>query len=109
MVEVRALVKDFPEVRPSMMFSFTIERGTVFGRLGPNARGKDDNDRGGGGYIAAHRGKVLYKGAPRTGGLPRRGRHTISEHELPKLPQREGDAQVFRISSMIKKRTSIIS
>lgn len=39
-MEVRVLVKDFPEVRAVDAVSFATERGTCFGLLGPNGAGK---------------------------------------------------------------------
>ncbi len=75
--------------------SFTIERGTGFGLLGPNG-GEDDNDRGGGGYIAAHRGRSALQGRPRTAGFREEVGIQFQNTELPQYLSVRETLQVFR-------------
>ena len=82
-VEVRALVKDFPEVRAGDDVSFAIGRGTCFGLLGPNGAGKTTTIEVVEGILRPTAGEVLYKGAPRTAGFREEVGIQFQNTELP--------------------------
>jgi ABC-2 type transport system ATP-binding protein len=66
-LEVQNLVKDYPGVRALDNVSFAIEGGICFGLLGPNGAGKTTTIEIAEGILPATSGRVLYKGAQRSG------------------------------------------
>ncbi|MBT7698374.1 MAG: ABC transporter ATP-binding protein [Desulfobacterales bacterium] len=64
-LEVRNLVKCFPEVRAVDDISFIIEPGTCFGIIGPNGAGKTTTIEVIEGILSQTSGDILYKGKKR--------------------------------------------
>ncbi len=64
-LEVRDLVRTYPEVRAVDGVSFAIERGSCFGLLGPNGAGKTTTIEVIENILKPDSGEVLYKGQPR--------------------------------------------
>ena len=63
-LEVKNLVKCFPEVRAVDDISFSVPRGICFGLLGPNGAGKTTTIEVVEGILPPTQGKILYKGKP---------------------------------------------
>ncbi len=61
-LEIKNLVKDYPEVRAVDNISFVIEPGICFGLLGPNGAGKTTTIEVIEGILKKTRGDILYKG-----------------------------------------------
>ncbi len=95
-LEVRALVKDFPEVRAVDEVSFAIGRGTCFGLLGPNGAGKTTTIEVVEGILRPTAGDVLYKGAPRTAGFREEVGIQFQNTELPQYLSVRETLQFFR-------------
>jgi ABC-2 type transport system ATP-binding protein len=64
-LEVRNLVKHFPEVKAVDGVSFSIDAGTCFGLLGPNGAGKTTTIEVIEGILSPNAGEIFYKGRPR--------------------------------------------
>ncbi len=64
-LEVKNLVKHFPEIRAVDDISFSIEKGTCFGLLGPNGAGKTTTIEIIEGVLPPNGGTILYKGKKR--------------------------------------------
>jgi len=64
-LEVKHLVKQYPNVTAVDGISFSIEPGICFGLLGPNGAGKTTTIEIAEGIIKATSGEILYKGRPR--------------------------------------------
>ena len=64
-LEVKNLVKHFPEVKAVDGVSFSIEAGTCFGLLGPNGAGKTTTVEVIEGILSPNAGEIFYKGKPR--------------------------------------------
>jgi ABC-2 type transport system ATP-binding protein len=64
-LEVKNLVKHFPEVKAVDGVSFSIEAGTCFGLLGPNGAGKTTTIEVIEGILSPNAGEIFYKGKPR--------------------------------------------
>jgi ABC-2 type transport system ATP-binding protein len=64
-LEVKNLVKHFPEVKAVDGVSFSIEAGTCFGLLGPNGAGKTTTIEVIEGILSPNVGEIFYKGKPR--------------------------------------------
>ncbi|HSV97625.1 MAG TPA: ABC transporter ATP-binding protein [Spirochaetota bacterium] len=95
-IEVRALIKDFPEVRAVDNVSFAIERGSCFGLLGPNGAGKTTTIEVIEGILRPTAGEVLYKGASRTAGFRGEVGIQFQNTELPQYLSVRETLQVFR-------------
>jgi ABC-2 type transport system ATP-binding protein len=64
-LEVKNLVKHFPEVKAVDGVSFSIDAGTCFGLLGPNGAGKTTTIEVIEGILSPNAGEIFYKGKPR--------------------------------------------
>ena len=64
-LEVKDIVKDYPQVRAVNGVSLAIEEGTCFGLLGPNGAGKTTLIEIIEGIMHQTSGEILYKGKPR--------------------------------------------
>lgn len=64
LLEVRELVKHYPQVKAVNGVSFSLQPGTCFGLLGPNGAGKTTTVEILEGIHAATSGEILYKGLP---------------------------------------------
>jgi ABC-2 type transport system ATP-binding protein len=60
-IEVKKLVKQYPGVIAVDKISFSIEKGTCFGLLGPNRAGKTTIVEMMEGIIKSNSGSILYK------------------------------------------------
>ncbi len=65
LLEVRNLIKQYPEVRAVDGVSFQIRRGSCFGLLGPNGAGKTTTLEILEGISGADAGETLFRGRPR--------------------------------------------
>jgi ABC-2 type transport system ATP-binding protein len=65
-LEIKNLVKKYPEVTAVDGISFSIEEGTCFGLLGPNGAGKTTTIEVIEGIMPATSGEIFYRGRPRT-------------------------------------------
>ncbi len=83
-LEIRDLVKTYPEVRAVDGISFTIEKGTCFGLLGPNGAGKTTSIEIIENIIPMTSGEIIYKGAERT---PRFFEEIGIQLQITELPQ----------------------
>ena len=64
-LEIKNIVKDYPQVRAVDDVSLTIEKGICFGLLGPNGAGKTTLIEIIEGILHQTSGEILYKGKPR--------------------------------------------
>ncbi len=69
LLEVRNLVKQYPETRAVDGVSFHVEPGSCFGLLGPNGAGKTTTLEILEGITDADGGEILFRGQPRDGGF----------------------------------------
>ncbi len=83
-LEIRDLVKVYPEVRAVDGVSFSIEKGTCFGLLGPNGAGKTTSIEVIENIIPMTSGEVLYKGEERN---PRFFEEIGIQLQITELPQ----------------------
>jgi len=95
-IEVRGLVKDFPEVRAVDDVSFAIQRGICFGLLGPNGAGKTTTIEVAEGILDPTAGEVLYKGAPRTSDFRQEVGIQFQNTELPQYLSVRETLELFR-------------
>lgn len=63
LLEMQAIIKDFPGIRALNQVSFTLEQGQVHGLLGSNGAGKSTLIKVLGGFFSDYSGKILLKGA----------------------------------------------
>lgn len=63
LLEMQAIIKDFPGVRALNQVSFTLEQGQVHGLLGSNGAGKSTLIKVLGGIFSDYSGRILLKGA----------------------------------------------
>jgi len=68
LLEVRDIVKEFPEVRAVDGISFDVRKGACFGLLGPNGAGKTTTLEILEGITDPDSGEILFRGAPRGDG-----------------------------------------
>ena len=62
LLEMQAIIKDFPGVRALNQVSFTLEQGQVHGLLGSNGAGKSTLIKVLGGFYPDYSGRILLKG-----------------------------------------------
>jgi ABC-2 type transport system ATP-binding protein len=95
-LEVRELVKYFPEVRAVDGVSFTIEAGMCFGLLGPNGAGKTTTIEVIEGILQPTSGEVLYKGQRREGSFREEVGIQLQNTELPQFLSVRETLETFR-------------
>ncbi len=104
-LEVKDLVKCFPEARAVDGISFSVPRGICFGLLGPNGAGKTTTIEVIEGILTPTQGKVLYKGKPRGTTFSEDVGIQFQDTELPISLTVKETLQTFR--SLYKKRKDI--
>ncbi len=95
-LEVRELVKCFPEVRAVDGISFTIEAGMCFGLLGPNGAGKTTTIEVIEGILQPTSGEVLYKGQGREESFRQEVGIQLQNTELPQFLSVRETLETFR-------------
>lgn len=104
-LEIRNLVKLFPEVRAVDDLSFQIPQGTCFGLLGPNGAGKTTTIEIIEGIQKPTSGEVLFKGEKRKRDYPEKIGIQLQSTELPQFLTVRETIHLFR--NMYKKRASM--
>ncbi len=84
-LEVKNIVKDFPEIRAVDNLSLSIKTGICFGLLGPNGAGKTTLIEIIEGILQANSGKILYKGKPRRSSFKNEVGIQFQSTELPQF------------------------
>ena len=95
-LEIKKLVKDFPEIRAVDGVSFNIEPGTCFGLLGPNGAGKTTTIEIIEGITGMTSGEILYKGEKRRSSFREEVGIQLQNTELPMLLTVEETLKAFR-------------
>jgi ABC-2 type transport system ATP-binding protein len=95
-LEVRELVKYFPDVRAVDGVSFTIETGMCFGLLGPNGAGKTTTIEIIEGILQPTSGEVLYKGQSREESFREEVGIQLQNTELPQFLSVRETLETFR-------------
>ena len=87
-LEVRNLVKQYPDVTAVDGVSLAVPEGICFGLLGPNGAGKTTTIEIMEGILEATSGEVRYRGRAARSALPRRSRHPLPEDGAAGFPHR---------------------
>ncbi len=95
-LEVKGLVKDYPEVRAVDHVSFAIEPGICFGLLGPNGAGKTTSIEVIEGIVKGTDGDILYKGHQRTSIFHEEVGIQLQSTELPQFLTVKETLQMYR-------------
>jgi len=95
-LEIKDLVKCFPEVRAVDGVSFAIEAGTCFGLLGPNGAGKTTTIEVIEGILAPTAGRILYKGRMRDERFKEEVGIQLQNTELPQFLTVRETLETFR-------------
>jgi ABC-2 type transport system ATP-binding protein len=95
-LEVKNLVKSFPEVRAVKGVSFSIPRGICFGLLGPNGAGKTTTIEVIETILNNDSGEILYKGKPRGASFREEVGIQFQNTELPQYLTVRETLETFR-------------
>jgi ABC-2 type transport system ATP-binding protein len=96
LVQVKNLIKKFPETTAVAGIDFTIEKGSCFGLLGPNGAGKTTAIEVIEGILPPSSGEVLYKGKTRGSGFYQEIGIQFQKTELPQHLTVRETLEMFR-------------
>jgi len=105
LLEVRDLMKYYPEVKAVDGVSFAIEEGTCFGLLGPNGAGKTTTIEVIEGILPPASGEILYRGEPRRTRFREEVGIQLQNTELPQYLTVRETLETFR--NLYSKRADI--
>jgi ABC-2 type transport system ATP-binding protein len=105
LLQVKNLIKEFPETRAVDGIDFAIEKGTCFGLLGPNGAGKTTAIEVIEGILPPTSGEVLYKGRSRSRGFQQETGIQLQKTELPQYLTVRETVEMFR--NLYRRRASL--
>lgn len=95
-LEIKNLVKEYPEVKAVDDISFAIEPGTCFGLLGPNGAGKTTTIEVIEGILTKTSGEIFYKGEPIRSSFREEAGIQFQNTELPQYLTVKETLEMFR-------------